>query len=168
MLLIPFFSFPQNLDTGKTSGIFCHIPFYIIKNDSDATFQFGSAELTDNFKKALIRLEEIVKENSEVTIALSGFMDKDEFKVGDKSLAAKRGESVRSYLISRGIDSKRLSIVSESVLKPFKVNKPDQYFKNGTVLDDDFIKSLSSPEEKQLAHRLNRRVEFKLAEASSR
>jgi outer membrane protein OmpA-like peptidoglycan-associated protein len=70
----------------------------------------------DKYEKILNLLSKRLKENPTATISLKGCENSDEFTLNKGKLAKKRAESIRDILVSSyGIDSKRISIVENSV-----------------------------------------------------
>jgi OOP family OmpA-OmpF porin len=109
----------------------------LIKTDA----QFQSSEYVVR-KKYKLHLDEIAKElkaDPEVKITLSGYADSKGDKSFNLPLSEKRALAVKKYLVSKGIDEKRITV---------------EFF------GEDFPKSTSMTAE-GLA--INRRVEFKLS-----
>jgi peptidoglycan-associated lipoprotein len=73
---------------------------------------------------------------------------------------------VVDYLILRGIDPDRLIAKGYGERQPRELKKDIVknriLFKNGTVLNEEFINNLRTEAEKEAAHELNRRSEFRI------
>ena len=105
---------------------------YVLKN---IQFEFNSASLEPSSYPELDKLADFLIRNMELKVEVAGHTD----DVGEKSynleLSRKRTESVAAYLISKGIDTKRISTIGYGKSRPL-------------------IRSSSSD-----ARKLNRRVE---------
>ncbi len=129
-------------------------------------YEFGKADLRPESMASLEKLVGVLNDNPTVTIELGAHTD---FRGSDKanlSLSQKRAESVVNYLISKGIDKGRLKAKGYGESQPASVGKVDadrlSFAKEGDVLTPEYINKLSSEEEKEEAHQLNRRTEFKV------
>jgi hypothetical protein len=78
----------------------------------------------------------------------------------------KRAQSVIDYLISKGIDSRRLKAIGYGENMPRvlteDVTRGIYTFKKGTTLTEEYIKSLPSVKKQAVANQLNRRTEFRV------
>lgn len=100
-------------------------------------FELGSAILKEDSKKELDKLVEIMK-NSEIVIELGGHTDSIGSDEANQNLSQQRVESVKTYLIEKGIATNRLVAVGYGEKYPVAPN--------------------ATPEGRQL----NRRVEVKI------
>lgn len=123
-------------------------------------------ELRPESMVALDKLVETLNLNSNITIELSSHTD---FRGTDQDnlvLSQKRAQSVVDYLIKKGISQERLIAKGYGESMPRKVTKKvsQQYsfLKEGDILNEEFINKLPTKEEKEVAHQLNRRTEFKV------
>lgn len=142
-------------------------------------YEFAKWDLTEDSKKSLNELVDILNNNGNITIELGAHTDMIGDSVSNMKLSQKRAESVVTYLIEKGISKDRLSAkgYGESVPKTVSrkiLNKYD-FLKEGDVLtpafinnfetealkiegaDEDFIK-----EKTDAMNQLNRRTEFKV------
>ena len=88
-------------------------------------------------------------------------------EVSNQILSQKRAQSVVDYLISKGISKDRLTAKGYGESQPKVITKrlaKTCPFKEGTVLDENFINSLEDDSLKEKANQLNRRTEFKVLE----
>lgn len=129
-------------------------------------YDFGKAKLRPESMVALDKLVETLNFNPNITIELSAHTD---FRGSDESnmdLSQRRAQSVVDYLIKKGIKSERLIPKGYGESKPRKISKKVaakyDFLKKGDVLTEDFIKALSDKEQKETAHQINRRTEFKV------
>ena len=129
-------------------------------------YDFGKWDLRPESMVALDQLVEILNDNPNITIELRSHTDSRASEQYNMELSQKRAQAVVDYLISKGIDPQRLIAKGYGESEPKVVDKKlaAQYpfLKEGTVLDDAFINSLSTEEEKEICHQINRRTEFQV------
>ena len=81
-------------------------------------------------------------------------------------LSQKRAQSVVQYLIEKGIAPERLFPKGYGESTPKVVDDAiaahNSFLKPGTVLTEQMINSLGSEEQKEIAHQINRRTEFRV------
>ena len=81
-------------------------------------------------------------------------------------LSQKRAQSVVDYLINKGIDPGRLSAkgYGESSPKVVDAQLASEYdfLREGYILNEELINSLPDDEQKEIAHQINRRTEFRV------
>ncbi len=115
---------------------------------------------------SLDKLVETLNENPNITIELRSHTDFRGSDDANKELSQKRAQSVVDYLISKGIAADRLVAKGYGESMPKKVDKKQaaryRFLPEGQLLDEKFIKSLSTVEEQEAAHQINRRTEFKV------
>lgn len=128
-------------------------------------FEFGRATLSPESAGSLNELVQQLKDNAGVTIEIGAHCDYKGDDEYNKRLSQQRAESVVEYLISQGIDKKRLTARGYGESAPKSVSKKvaEQYdfLEEGTVLTEKFI--LTLPESQQeICNQLNRRTEFRV------
>ncbi len=131
-------------------------------------YDYGEATLRPVSMISLDKLVEILNDNPDIRIELMAHTD---FRGSDESnldLSQRRAQSVVDYLISKGIKSRRLEPKGYGETKPKEVAKETaqkyNYLNEGDVLTEEFIKKLKTEEQKEVAHQLNRRTEFRVIE----
>jgi len=81
-------------------------------------------------------------------------------------LSQKRAQVVVQYLIDKGIAAERLSPKGYGESTPKVVDteiyKLNPFLKVGATLSEQYINSLSNDEQKEIAHQINRRTEFRV------
>jgi len=130
-------------------------------------YDFAKATLRPESMVALDKLYELLSENENITVELAAHTDfrgKDETNM---KLSQDRAQSVVDYLIGKGIEKERLVPVGYGESKPNVINKKmaekyPGFLQEGQVLSEDFIKELSTVEEQEVAHQINRRTEMKI------
>jgi len=132
----------------------------------DILYDLAKWDLKPQYQDSLQGLIQTLRDNPNIVIELASHTDSRDTEERNDILSQRRATSVVDYLILRGIDPARLIAKGYGERVPRKLKKDivkDGFlFKKGTVLDDDFINSLSSKAEKEAAHALNRRTEFRV------
>lgn len=128
-------------------------------------YDFDKATLRPESKNALDEMAQVLRDNPNVTIEMASHTDRigsDEYNI---RLSSRRAQSVIDYLISVGIDARRLQSQGYGKSRPKTITKKlaREYpqFTEGQVLDEEFVNSLS-PEDQEAADQINRRTEFQV------
>ncbi|MDR1726139.1 MAG: OmpA family protein [Bacteroidales bacterium] len=128
-------------------------------------------ELKDQYQDSLSDLLVILVNNPSYVIELAAHTDSRPFPgVTNDTLSQRRAESVVDFLHKRGIDYERLVAkgYGDRIPRTLKnattaeYNKKVFSFPKGITLTDEYINGLSSKDEKEAAHQLNRRTEFRV------
>src|SRR5258708_18816568 len=102
-------------------------------------FDFNKASFRTESYSELNKLETMMKQNQNLQVEISGHTDFVGTKVFNKVLSQKRAEAVKSFLVSKGIDTRRVKTVGYGEEKP-----------------------LASNDDEREGRSLNRRVEFRV------
>jgi len=115
---------------------------------------------------SLDKLVETLNDNSNVTIELMSHTDSRDTEEYNQDLSQKRAQSVVQYLIEKGIEQARLAAKGYGESTPkvadASIAVQNPFLKEGTALTEQFINSLGSEEQKEIAHQINRRTEFRV------
>ena len=115
---------------------------------------------------SLDKLVETLFDNPNVTIELMSHTDSRDTEEYNQNLSQKRAQVVVDYLINKGIEAARLTAkgYGESTPKVVDASIASQnpFLKAGATLNDQLINSLANDEQKEIAHQINRRTEFKV------
>ena len=126
-------------------------------------YDFDKATLRPESTAALDKLIALLEENPNVTIELSAHCDYKGSAEYNKGLSQRRAESVVEYLTAHGVASDRLKPVGYGKERPKsvrrKLTEKYPFLKEGDVLTEDYIKTLSE-EQQEMCNQLNRRTEF--------
>jgi peptidoglycan-associated lipoprotein len=128
-------------------------------------YDFGKWELRPESKKELNTLIDILHANPNITIELASHTDMIGDSLSNIILSQRRAQSVIDYLIEKGIPKEMLTAkgygknIPQTISPHLAQTCP---FKEGTVLSADFINTLPTQEQKDIANQLNRRTEFKV------
>lgn len=129
-------------------------------------YDLAKWDLKPQYQDSLQGLIQTLRENPNLVIELASHTDTRDSDERNDILSQRRAQSVVDYLIIRGIDPNRLVAKGYGEHVPLKLKKDvvrDGYlFKQGTVLNDDYINSLPTTKEKEAAHQMNRRSEFRV------
>ena len=128
-------------------------------------YEFDRADLTPASATALDELIRLLNDNPNVTIELAAHCDYKGNDAYNERLSQRRAESVVRYLIKGGISTDRLTAKGYGESKPKVVNKSVMksapFLKEGNVLTEEFIKTLT-PEQQEICNAINRRTEFQV------
>ena len=128
-------------------------------------YEFARWELMPESMVSLDNLVELLGDNSNITIELGAHTDSRGSDAVNQPLSQRRAQSVVDYLIQKGIAPDRLTAKGYSFSQPKvvddKLAAQYSFLRNGVTLTDAFINSLSE-DEREIAHQLNRRTEFKV------
>lgn len=111
-------------------------------------------------------LIETLNDNPSIIIELGSHTDSRGTVEYNYNLSQKRAQAVVDYLIEKGVPTERLRAKGYSSSTPKIVDeamaKQYPFLKAGTALNEQIISSLTNDEQKDIAHQLNRRTEFKV------
>ncbi len=129
-------------------------------------YDFGKWDLRPESMVSLDKLVETLTDNPDVTIELMSHTDSRDTEEYNLDLSQKRAQSVVQYLIQKEIEPERLSPrgYGESTPKVVDdlITSQYQFLKTGTVLTEQYINTLPNEEQKEIAHQINRRTEFRV------
>jgi peptidoglycan-associated lipoprotein len=129
-------------------------------------YDFGKWDLRPESMVSLDKLVETLNDNLDVTIELMSHTDSRDTEEYNYDLSQKRAQSVVQYLIEKGIEPERLSAKGYGESSPKVVDasvvSQASFLKTGTTLSEQYINSLASEEQKEIAHQINRRTEFRV------
>ena len=126
-------------------------------------YDFDKATLRPESQAALDELVKLLNDNPNITIELSAHTDNRGSDQYNERLSQQRAQNVVSYLIQKGIEPERLTPKGYGEAKPKrikrKVAEKYPFLKEGDILNDTLINTLSEEQQEQ-CHQLNRRTEF--------
>jgi peptidoglycan-associated lipoprotein len=132
----------------------------------DILYDLAKWDLKPQYQDSLQGLITTLDENPTLVIELASHTDSRDTYERNDILSQKRAQSVVDYLIERGIDPDRLIAKGYGERVPRMLTKDmtiDGFlFPMGTVLTESYIDSLKSIPQKEAAHQLNRRTEFRV------
>lgn len=129
-------------------------------------YDFGKYDLRPESMVSLDKLVETLTDNPNVTIELMSHTDSRDTEEYNQNLSQQRAQVVVDYLIQKGIAADRLTAVGYGESTPKVVDQQTAeeapFLKVGTTLTEQFINSLPNDEQKEIAHQINRRTEFRV------
>ena len=130
-------------------------------------FDEGSYELPEGAKPELNRLLRILLDNPSMKIEIGAHADDKGDDTDNLILSQKRAETVMNYLIEHGVPEENLTSKGFGRSKPLVVDRnlasEYHFLRDGDILSPEFISRLKRSNQAQ-AHRLNRRIEFKIVD----
>jgi peptidoglycan-associated lipoprotein len=127
----------------------------------EVLFEFNRCYYYPEFVDTLDKIVKVLKENPTMRVELGAHTDARGDAKNNDTLAACRAREVVKYIISKGIETERLVAKGYGEREPRVMEKDMEGFTKGQVLDEKFIASLSKEEDRERAHKLNRRVTMK-------
>lgn len=128
-------------------------------------YDFDKATLRPESKTALDEMAQIMRDNPNITIEMASHTDRKGSNEYNLALSERRAKSVIDYLISVGISPDRLQHMGYGESRPKTITKrlAKEYpqFPEGTVLDEQYIETLSEADQ-EAADQINRRTEFQV------
>jgi peptidoglycan-associated lipoprotein len=129
-------------------------------------YDFGRWDLRPESMVGLDRLVETLLDNPNITIELMSHTDSRGTEEFNLDLSQRRAQSVVQYLIDKGIDPDRLSARGYGKSTPRVVDDEiaaqNPFLRVGTTLTEEYIDSLANDEQREIAHQINRRTEFRV------
>ena len=129
-------------------------------------YDFGKWDLRPESMVSLDKLVETLNDNPNVTIELMSHTDSRDTEEYNMDLSQKRAQSVVDYLIEKGIASDRLTAKGYGETSPKVVDEAiaqdASFLRIGATLTEQYINSLNNDEQREIAHQINRRTEFKV------
>ncbi|HMN67779.1 MAG TPA: peptidoglycan-associated lipoprotein Pal [Bdellovibrionales bacterium] len=106
-------------DSGKIPGL------------SSVAFDYDSSNLSSDSRRRLAENAEWIKTNANSTVQVEGHCDSRGSVEYNLALGERRAKAVKNYLVSLGVDSKRLTIISYGEEKPIAMGESEEaYAKN--------------------------------------
>jgi peptidoglycan-associated lipoprotein len=129
-------------------------------------YDFGKWDLRPESLVSLDKLVETLNDNPNVTIELMSHTDSRDTEEYNLTLSQKRAQSVVDYLVSKGIEIERLTPKGYGESSPKVVDQPlavqNPFLRPGATLTEQYINSLQGDDQKEIAHQINRRTEFRV------
>ncbi len=103
-----------------------HIEDGMKYNLQNANFEIGSANLNSEAKLELNKLAKLMIDYPNITIQVDGHTDNEGTPVFNQDLSEKRANSVKTYLVSNGIEKKRINTTGYGLSKPVGTNETEE------------------------------------------
>ena len=168
--LLNKFSFStKDMDENKTwsSNIaLSKIIINVAQDVDDIFYDFNKKTLRPESMVALDSLVLFMEDNIKITVEIMSHTDYRGGNGANQILSEGRAKSVVDYLNSKGIEAERLQSHGYGEAVPHTVSAANAteytFLKVGDILSESFIKKLSSKDEKEICHQINRRTQFKI------
>jgi len=109
---------------------------------------------------------ELMTEYPDMVVELSSHTDNRASDAYNNDLSQRRAESARRWLVRKGITRERIEVKGYGETAPKAVTAKqatlNPFLKEGDKLTPEYIEALASEAEKEAAHAINRRTEFKI------
>ena len=129
-------------------------------------YEYDKATLLPESTVSLDGLVKTLEDNPHIAIELRSHTDFRGAADYNMDLSLRRAKSCVDYLISKGIKADRLTAKGFGKSEPRVITKElakeFPYFKEGDILSEDYINRLKDNKQKEDAHQLNRRTEFRV------
>jgi outer membrane protein OmpA-like peptidoglycan-associated protein len=141
------------LDTSNLSAIHLDVPMVPITSEqpnllANVFFDLGKATLRNESFVELNKLVDFLQKNPSLSIEISGHTDNRGDANINLQLSTDRAKAVYSYILSKGIEQKRLTYKGYGSSQP--INSAED------------IAKITTEAAKEKAHQMNRRTEYKL------
>jgi len=103
-------------------------------------FVTGKSEINDWSYPELLRLIDLLKEHETMEIEIAGHTDNVGSDKVNNKLSLERANAVKAYIISKGIDEKRLTAKGYGKTKPYVSNKTTEGRKKNRRVDFTILK----------------------------
>jgi len=109
----------SSTETGSSSYSYDTDPkTALIKVGDRVLFGYDSSELDDDYRAILNNQSKFLNQNPSLKVTIQGHCDERGTREYNLALGEKRASSVKDYLISLGINSERISVVSYGKERP--------------------------------------------------
>ncbi|MCB0620566.1 MAG: OmpA family protein [Saprospiraceae bacterium] len=129
-------------------------------------YDFDDDKILSDAEQDLQLVLELMAQYPDMVIELSSHTDARGNDAYNRALSQRRAESARRWLIERGVERKRIQAVGYGETQPKKISAKlgaeYDFLKEGDELTEAFINTLETEEQKEAAHQINRRTEFKI------
>jgi len=129
-------------------------------------YAFGSAELLDQSDQELNKLLELLQKYPDMRIELTSHTSSQGNELANFQLSQKRAESVEKWLLDREIDKDQVSSRGFGQMRPYTISEDEAeeipFLQKDDILTSQFIASLETQEQRDIAASLNRRTEVEI------
>ncbi|PMR75041.1 OmpA family protein [Billgrantia endophytica] len=94
--------------------------------DSEVTFAFDSDEIRPEAHRELDQVANTLRENTDLRVRIEGHTDHVGSAEYNQGLSQRRAESVRDFLVSRGIAENRMTTIGHGEERPVATNETDE------------------------------------------
>lgn len=131
-------------------------------------YDFDSDRIREEAESDLQVVFEIMTEYPDMKIELSSHTDARGNAAYNEGLSQRRAESARRWLVRKGITRERIEAKGYGKTQPKIVSAKqaaaNPFLKEGDEITEAYINALANEEQREIAHEINRRTEFKIIE----
>lgn len=135
-------------------------------NVDNINYEFGKADLLPGSIAALDSLTDLLNINPTIVVEIMSHTDFVGSIQFNSDLSQKRAQGVVNYLISKGINPKRLVAKGYGETWPKTVTRKmatqHDFLKHGDELTEEYINKLENEDQQEIAKAINRRTEFRV------
>ena len=127
-------------------------------------YDYNKWDIRPDAAEVLDLMVKTMKDNPSILVELGSHTDpRNTFKYNDV-LSTKRAKSAVKYIVSKGIDPKRIHPVGYGERQPYVLENDTLGLDSGTVLTHEFINTFEKTDKPKFdaLHQMNRRTEFKI------
>ncbi len=129
-------------------------------------YDFADDKIKPEAEGDLTVVYDLMKQYPEMVIELSSHTDYRGNDLYNERLSQRRADSAKRWLVAKGVDAARIVAKGYGEKQPktisARVAQQDSLFKEGDLLTPSYIDELKTEEERERAHSINRRTEFKI------
>ena len=100
----------------------CSLPGERIAIVTNVNFDFDRANVREDVRNRLGRVIQLLKEMPDIDVDIVGYTDNVGTEQYNIALSLRRAESVRDYVVARGIDEERLGVAGRGMSEPIVSN----------------------------------------------
>jgi len=129
-------------------------------------YAFGSDKLLDQSDQELNKLLELLKKYPDMRIELTSHTSSRGNELANFQLSQKRAAAVEKWLLDRAIDKNQVSSRGFGQMRPYTISEDEAeeftFLQKDDILTSQFIASLETLEQQDIAASLNRRTEVEI------
>jgi peptidoglycan-associated lipoprotein len=129
-------------------------------NKTDLLIKTEGTDTIVNSPDSLNYLFKLLTKNPTWRIRLEAHTDARGSDEANQTLSDGRAKTCVDYLVSKGVNAMRMVPVGKGEKQPITLKKSQGNLKAGDILTEEYIGKLTTEEDKELAHQLNRRTVF--------
>jgi type IX secretion system PorP/SprF family membrane protein len=116
----------DSIITNTKAGEITHEPFVLETITLHFNFEFNSSELDETSTQYLDDLKDALLQNEHLKVKLTGHTDNIGTAKFNHRLSLHRANSIKEYLVSKGIDAGRIETVGKGLTEPLNDNKTEE------------------------------------------
>jgi outer membrane protein OmpA-like peptidoglycan-associated protein len=98
----------------------------IMEKADNVYFELGKDVIQNNYSDALNQVAELMKKNSNYTLEIEGHTDNTGDTAKNMDLSQRRANTIKKYLVTKGIDEKRITSTGFGDTRPLVTNDSEE------------------------------------------